>query len=106
MNIEHGKIEGDLRLDHPLVLHGMVTGTITVVSGGVLALHGMCSRLVIEPGGEVELHGTVGGNVTNRGGNLQVYGTIGGLLWADNTEHGSSVVHRDAVVNGGVSLQD
>jgi hypothetical protein len=43
MRIFHTKIEGDLQVNEDLVLHGMVTGSIVVLAGGVLTLEGMCN---------------------------------------------------------------
>ena len=96
MAVEHGKIEGDIKLDYELILHGMVTGNITVVDGGILLLHGMCSQnLFIEKGEMVYLHGTTVGNVHNHGGDLEVYGTINGYLI---TESGNMLIDPDAVI--------
>ena len=96
MSIEHGKIEDDVQLDEELTLHGMVTGSITVVEGGLLTLHGTCCRdLIVEEGARAYVHGTVSGNVLNRGGYLEVYGTIAGSL---HTENGNTLVDSDAVV--------
>lgn len=102
MAIEHGKIEGDLVVDSNLTLHGMVTGSITVVNGGFLALHGMCCHnLVVERGARVELHGTVSGNVLNRGGQLDVHGTVAGHVHTERD--GDTSIAPNAVVRGGTS---
>lgn len=102
MTVEHGKVEGDIRLDYELTLYGMVTGNITVVHGGALMLHGMCcENLTIEKGAHAYLHGTVGGNVLNRGGHLEVYGTVGGYV--HTTEDGDTFIDPDAVVTKGSS---
>jgi cytoskeletal protein CcmA (bactofilin family) len=100
MTIEHGKIESDVSLDYELTLHGMVTGTIRVVNGGVLVLHGICGQnLLVERGAQAYLHGTVGGNVLNCGGYLEVYGTVGGYV--HTTEGGNTFIDPNAVVNKG-----
>jgi hypothetical protein len=46
---EYGKIQSDFRFNCELILHGMVTGTVTVAYGGVLILRGMiCKDLIVE----------------------------------------------------------
>jgi len=100
MDIEHGKIEGNVCLDYELILHGMVTGNITVIRNGVLVLHGTCCRdLVVEKGAQAYLHGTVGGDVLNRGGRLEVYGTVGGYV--HTAEDGDTFIDPNAVVARG-----
>lgn len=80
--IKSGKITGDLVVDQALTLHGMVTGTVTVVKGGDLQLYGMVGDdLVVEEGGIAIVHGTVCRDVRNQGGTLKVYGTIQGQLY-------------------------
>jgi len=98
MRIEHGKIEGDIQLDEELILHGMVTGNITILKDGVLTLHGTCCKnIIMEKGARATLHGTVGGDVLNNEGYLEVYGTIAGSL---HTINGHTFVDPNAVVNG------
>lgn len=95
---EHGKVEAPISLDYEFTLRGMVTGSITVVGGGVLVLHGMCCQnLVVEKEAQAYLHGTVGGYVLNRGGHLEVHGTVGGYV--RTTEHGTTFIDPNAVVN-------
>ncbi len=95
---ETGKVEGNLLVIDDRLLHGMVTGSVTVTVSGYLELHGMvCGDLILEPGGIVALHGMVVGNVYNRGGDLDVYGTIRGSL---HDEGGATVVDPDAIVGG------
>jgi cytoskeletal protein CcmA (bactofilin family) len=97
MTVEHGKIEGDISLDYELTLHGMVTGNVTIVSGGALVLHGMCCQnLIVQKGAKAYLHGTVGGNALNRGGTLEVYGTVGGYV--HTTENGNTFIDQYALV--------
>lgn len=104
MIVEHGKIEDHIIVDRKLTLHGMVTGNVTVVPGGVLVLHGMCCQsVVVERGAAAYLHGTVGGDVLNRGGHLEVFGIVGGRV--RTTERGHTFVDPGAVAsvdsNGG-----
>lgn len=99
MKVEHGKLESSIQLDYELVLHGMVTGNVTVLKNGVLFLHGMCCQnLVLEDGAKVYLYGTVSGNVLNRAGYLEVYGVIGGNPQTE--ECGKTLVDNKAVVGG------
>jgi cytoskeletal protein CcmA (bactofilin family) len=101
MAIEHGKIDGDVILNYELVLHGMVTGNVSVARGGVLILHGTCSQnLAVEKNGQVYLHGTVAGNVLNRGGYLEIYGTVSGHV---HTNEGNTLIDPGAVIKKGVS---
>lgn len=103
MKVEHGKIEGDLRLDYDLFLRGKVTGNITIVKGGNLVLLGMCEKnIIVEAGAEAYLHGTVVGNVLNQGGYLEVYGTTGGHV--DTTEDGTTFIDPNAIVSRGSTL--
>jgi cytoskeletal protein CcmA (bactofilin family) len=97
MTEEHGKIDGDLSVEGDFVLHGMVTGTVTVNDGGDLVLNGMVRDLVITPGGRCVLHGTVANNVVNRGGMLAIFGTINGAL---DTTDGSTTIDPGAVIGG------
>ena len=77
MRIEEGKIEGDITVDGDFVLNGMVTGNITVVSGGKLELNGTCGGdLTLEEGTTVYLRGKVAGDIHNNGGNLEIDGVI------------------------------
>jgi hypothetical protein len=100
MIVEHGKIEGNLEVGDGFILHGMVTGTITVLDGGVLELHGTCGRdLILEEGATAFLRGTVSGDVRNRGGRLEVYGAIYGRLYK---VAGETVVDHNAIVKRGV----
>lgn len=100
MKNEHGKIDGDLRVQEEFNLHGMVTGSVRVDPRGILRLHGMVSRdLVLEPSSHADLYGMVIGNVVNRGGHLRVFGMINGAL---HHEAGETLVHPGAVVQGGI----
>lgn len=100
MIFEHGKVEGSIRIDSDYELHGMITGSATVVDGGRLILNGMaCKDLNIEPRGSVLLHGMVIGNVYNRGGHLEIYGMIKGSL---HKEGGETIVDDNAVIQGGI----
>jgi cytoskeletal protein CcmA (bactofilin family) len=98
MSAEHGKIEGNRRVADGLDLHGMVTGTVSVASGGWLELRGtVCRDLVLEEGSSVHRYGTVSGDVYNRGSELLVYGSIGGTL---HREGGTTVIDSDAAIAG------
>jgi cytoskeletal protein CcmA (bactofilin family) len=98
MAIEHGKIEGDIWIDHELILHGMIAGHTTVLQGGKFHLHGTCTgNLTIMEGGTAYIHGTVSGDVYNHRGKLEVWGVIAGHLRDDNQD---AIIHRDATING------
>jgi hypothetical protein len=91
------KVEGDMSVSDHVVIHGMVTGDITVAAGGDLVLHGMgCRALVVEPSGSAVVHGMVIGRVTNKGGKVAVHGTVGSLdETAGETHVAQSAVIRD-----------
>ena len=100
MNTIFRKIEGNILLDHELILHGLVTGNITVVNGGTLILHGLCSQNIeIGKGAKAYIHGLVAGNVLNRGGRLEVYGTISGFI--STIEEGVTLIDPNAIVAKG-----
>src|SRR5262245_27020803 len=101
MKLEHGKLDGNVRVVDELALYGMVTGDVTVAPNATLHLHGMaCRNLTLEPESHVDLHGMVTGNVMNGGGHLRVYGTVNGQL----THHsGVTKIHSNAVIHGGAS---
>ncbi len=49
MKVEYGKLEGDVYIADEFTLHGMITGSATVATGGRLVLHGMvCQDLILE----------------------------------------------------------
>ena len=78
MKIESGKIEGNLVVDEPFELQGMVTGVTTVTANGSLKLQGMCcDDLVIQKGGVAMIMGTVDGNLVNEG-TVELRGVIRG----------------------------
>lgn len=84
MRTENGKIEGDYSVEGELALHGMVTGTTTVIPGASLHLHGMCcGDLVVSKGATATVFGTVMGDLVNQG-----------------------VVELRGVVNGNVASKD
>lgn len=100
MKTEHGKIEGNIRVEGNLDLYGMVTGNAFVAPGGALELHGMvCQDLILAEGSVVNLYGTVSASVYNRGGDLHVYGSIGGSL---HRQDGNTVIDPDAVIKGSI----
>jgi cytoskeletal protein CcmA (bactofilin family) len=81
MKVEEGKIEGDITVDEEFQLNGIISGNITVVTGGSLILHGTClGNLVIERDALANIHGTVVGDVENQGGKLEVHGTVDGNI--------------------------
>jgi cytoskeletal protein CcmA (bactofilin family) len=99
MEEEHGKIEGNLTISDKLILFGMCTGNVAVVSGGVLTLHGLCTgNIVVYPGGTVHLRGMVTGNVHNAGGLVEIYGVVNGNL---DREGGTTNIYPNAVIGGG-----
>lgn len=78
MQIEYGKIEGDLVLDDDLKLHGMLCGNLTVPAGCKVWLHGMVTGdLRVEPDGAAVVHGMVCGDVLAEGPTT-IFGTVSG----------------------------
>ncbi|EIZ0312397.1 hypothetical protein MNO15_004664 [Vibrio parahaemolyticus] len=81
MQVEHGKIEGDVEITGEFQMHGMFTGNVVVKAGGSLMLHGMATKSVtLESGSFVNVFGIVSGDVTNNGGRLQVSGIVTGKV--------------------------
>ena len=80
MQIEYGKIDGDIEIASDFEMHGMFTGAVTVKDGGFLVLHGTAKTIIVENGSTVEIPGMVTGNVINLGGYLKVSGMICGAL--------------------------
>ena len=98
MKAEHGKIEGNVIVNEEWSLFGMVTGNISIQTGGQLYLHGMCcENVVLYEGSRVFIYGIVTGNVYNRGGYLEVYGMIIGNL---HDEEGKTYVDNKAIIHG------
>lgn len=80
MRIDSDKIDEDLQVQEELIIHGMITGNVTVLSGGHLILHGVvCKNMYIEKGASADIHGVVLKDVYNRG-ILAIFGTIKGHL--------------------------
>ena len=96
MQNESGKIEGDLRVTGPFTLNGMVTGSITVATGGTLHLHGMCcGTLFVESGGIAFVHGTVVQDIRNQG-TVEVRGMVNGSVFSKGAHFQqvpSAVIH-------------
>ena len=81
MQVEHGKVEGDVEITGEFQMHGMFTGNVVVKAGGSLILHGMATKSVtLESGSFVNIFGTVSGDVINNGGQLQVSGIVAGKI--------------------------
>lgn len=96
MKVEHGTLEGDIRITEEIKLHGMVEGNVTVADGGWLILHGtVVQDLVLENGARVDLYGTVSGTFYNRRGDLSVYGMIGQEL---REEAGVTTIDSEAMI--------
>lgn len=101
MRSEHGKIEGDVRVEGPMQLYGMVTGNILVASHGSLQLFGTCcGNLTLDAGSEVRIDGTVSGNVLNRGGVLSIYGVVSGKV---DTSAGETEIDSKSIIRGRVT---
>ncbi|WP_431231423.1 hypothetical protein ACQ856_17770 [Mycolicibacterium psychrotolerans] len=79
--------QGDVRVASggKLLLVGVITGTLTVESGGYANIIGAVGGLVVEPGARVKLPGLCMGEATNNGGEFVVKGKVNGDL------HGRSV---------------
>ena len=96
MNIERGKIEGDVEIASGLQLHGMITGVAVVKEGGIFVLHGMvCNNVIVEEGAIAKIYGMVCRDLINRGGELEVFGMVNGNLLE---ESGVTQVSPDAKV--------
>ncbi|WP_421221627.1 hypothetical protein [Aeromonas enteropelogenes] len=49
MQIENGKVEGDVEISSDFKMHGIYAGNVTVKSGGYLTLYGLITKnLTIE----------------------------------------------------------
>jgi len=96
MDVEHGKIEGNLQVQKEFNLHGLVTGNIIVLSGGILHLHGLCGgNVYVEKDGVAYIHGTISKHLENRGGYVEVWGSIAGNVF---TLDGETKIDDDAVI--------
>lgn len=75
------KHSGNMVIQEPFEVFGMVAGDIVVEAGGLLILHGMCTEcMTLKEGGEATIHGTVSGDVVNDGGTLSIHGQVHGTL--------------------------
>jgi cytoskeletal protein CcmA (bactofilin family) len=78
IKIFRGQHKGNWTIDTPTVIHGQVTGDVTVLAGISVVLHGQVNGdLTVEENAKAELHGMVNGAVRNQGGHVILYG------WAD-----------------------
>jgi len=81
MNIEQGKIAGDVEISNQLQMQGMFTDNVTVKKGGFLLLQGMALKsVVVEVGAIADISGTVSGDVVNNGGKINISGVIKGSI--------------------------
>lgn len=91
LRTESGKIDGPLQIDGPFTLFGMITGEVTVISGGGLTVNGMLGdSLSVEQGGWAIINGSISGDVINNGGDIQIRGSINGTV-IENA--GTTIVH-------------
>jgi cytoskeletal protein CcmA (bactofilin family) len=96
VQIENGKIEGDVAVKGDFQLNGMITGGVSVKRGGRFYLNGMVvGGLTVEEGGHAEVRGMVNGDATNVGGTLEVYGMVRGAVRGPSA---STFVDSNAVV--------
>lgn len=80
MDEMRGQHEGGLLVDRDLAVHGLVTGSATVLGGSTLHLHGLVrGDLVAEAGSVVLVHGTVQGAIINAGGDVSIFGMVGSV---------------------------
>ncbi|MFT4099758.1 MAG: hypothetical protein QM674_01755 [Burkholderiaceae bacterium] len=81
MRTENGQIKGDLVVSEEVWLNGQVTGSILVVDGGVLNLHGMCAgNLTVNRGGRASIAGMVCGDLIRNGGEAEIRGMVCGTV--------------------------
>ena len=81
MKSANGQIQGDIKINSEIKMHGQFTGHVTVSDGGYLILHGQAAKsLTVEPGAIVEIPGMVVGDVINNGGKVSITGTIIGKV--------------------------
>ena len=96
MQIEKGKIEGDVAVEGDFQLDGMINGSAYVKQGGRFYLKGMVvGGLTVEEGGHAEVRGMVNGDATNVGGTLEVYGMVLGAVRGSSV---STFVDSNAIV--------
>lgn len=98
MITENGKIEGDHVVTGHLTLNGMVTGTLTVASGGSVRLNGVCGRLVVQSDASAEVGGMVVADVLNEG-TMHLSGVVNGSVL---TKHGRFTRTERSIVRGEV----
>ena len=95
MRVIRDKIDGPLDVSEATVLHGMITGNVTVLPNILLELHGMVlGDLILETDSVATVYGMVKGSIFNRGGKLEVFGWVGAL----HRLGGTTTVHPDARV--------
>ena len=96
MQVEHGKVEGDVEIIGEYQMHGMFTGNLVVKADGSLMLHGIATKSVtLESGSFVNVLGTVSGDVINNGGELKISGIVAGKV-VENS--GVTVIDSSALV--------
>jgi predicted acyltransferase (DUF342 family) len=91
MREERGKLTGDLTINEPYTLWGMIVGNVTVIEGGKLYVRGSIygdliaeagarihifgnvqGKVVVHPDTKVIHSGIIGGDVINRGGRILI----------------------------------
>lgn len=91
---------GSLAVQGPMLITGIVNGTITVFADADLTLSGICNGdVIVQTGGAVMLTGILNGNVANSGA-LDVRGIVHGQVL--NSAAGRFQRAHDAVITGGV----
>jgi hypothetical protein len=78
MEVVHGHLLGPVTITRDTILHGTVTGDVTVPGGVHLDLLGtVLGNLLVEDSGTACVRGVVAEAVINRGGVVEIYGSVG-----------------------------
>jgi hypothetical protein len=86
MDAVHAHLQGPVTITRDTILHGTVTGDVTVLGGVHLDLLGtVLGNLIVEGGASAAVRGVVADAVINRGGSVEVYGTVGSITGTERT---------------------
>jgi hypothetical protein len=95
MEVVHAHLLGPVTITRDTILHGTVTGDVTVLGGVRLDLLGtVLGNLLVEDSGTACVRGgVVAEAVINRGGVVEIYGSVGSITGTERTQ-----MHRGSKV--------
>lgn len=94
--MNNSKIVGTYKCIRNESFSGMITGTVTIVSGIEFINNGMlCKNVIVEEEGKFINHGMVSGNIMGNG-----YFEIWGIVNGDISSNMKGIIYKNSIVNG------